>query len=75
MSNDEEYADERGVLVLRPDAPRRGRFTLLLSDSFCFEVSESGDMVRLDFRPRTRCSRTLLGRPTGFVGRIPHPSN
>lgn len=62
MSNDEEYADERGALVLRPDAPRRGRFTLLLSDSFCFEVSESGDTVRLDFRPRTLRERVALWR-------------
>ncbi|PCC72992.1 hypothetical protein SAMN02745121_08530 [Nannocystis exedens] len=42
MSNEEENVDERGALVLRPDSPRRGRFTLSLSDSFCFEVTESG---------------------------------
>ena len=62
MQDDDENADERGALVLRPDAPRRGRFTLLVSDSFCFEVSESGDMLRLDFRPRTIRERVALWR-------------
>ena len=45
--------DERGVLVLVPELPQlppRGRFTLLISDSFCFEVSETKDGARLDFR-------------------------
>jgi hypothetical protein len=27
MQDDDENADERGALVLRPDSPRRGRFT------------------------------------------------
>jgi hypothetical protein len=49
---DERNEDERGALILRPETPRRGRFSLVISDSFCFEVSESGDTVRLDFRPR-----------------------
>ena len=40
--NDDENADERGALVLRPETPRRGRFSLMISDSFCFEVTESG---------------------------------
>ncbi len=42
--------DERGALVLAPQLPQvpqsppRGRFTLLISDSFCFEVSETKDV-------------------------------
>lgn len=36
MQDDDENADERGALLLRPDSPRRDRFTLLVSDSFCF---------------------------------------
>jgi len=60
--NDEEKADERGALVLRPEVPRRGRFSLVISDSFCFEVTESGDTVRLDFRRRTLRERVELWR-------------
>ncbi len=62
MRDDDENTDERGALVLRPDSPRRGRFTLLVSDSFCFEVRESGDMLRLDFRRRTIRERVALWR-------------
>lgn len=40
MLKSDENADERGALVLRPDVPRRGRCTLLVSDSFCFEITE-----------------------------------
>ncbi len=61
MLNDDDV-DERGALVLRPDSPRRGRFTLLFSDAFCFEVTESSDMVRLDFRRRTLRERAALWR-------------
>lgn len=57
--------DERGVLVLVPELPQlppRGRFTLLISDSFCFEVSETRDGARLDFRPRTLRERVEVWR-------------
>lgn len=62
MLKNDENADERGALVLRPDAPRRGRFTLLVSDSFCFEITESGGTVRLEFRRRTIRERVALWR-------------
>jgi hypothetical protein len=62
MLNDDEDVDERGALVLRPETPRRGRFTLLFSDAFCFEVSESDGTVRLDFRRRTLRERAALWR-------------
>lgn len=62
MLKNDENGDERGALVLRPDVPRRGRFTLLVSDSFGFEITESGDTVRLDFRPRTIRERVALWR-------------
>ena len=62
MFNDDEDVDERGALVLRPESPRRGRFALLFSDAFCFEVTESGDTVRLEFRRRTLRERAALWR-------------
>lgn len=62
MVNDDENTDERGALVLRPEPPSRGRFSLLVSDRFCFEVTEQGDMMRLDFRPRTLRERVELWR-------------
>lgn len=52
MSKTEED-DGRGVLVLSSRMPLRGRFTLLVSDSFCVETTEDGNGVRLEFRPRT----------------------
>ena len=45
-----------------PPLPLRGRFTLLISDSFCFEVFETKDGARLDFRPRTLRERVEVWR-------------
>lgn len=59
MSKTDE-SDGQGALVLMPEMPVRGRFTLTISDSFCFEVTESGNTIRLDFRPRTLQERVLL---------------
>lgn len=61
MKSDEEV-DERGALVVEPAPPRRGRFSLLLPDTVCFEVKELGNMTRLDFRPRTLRERAELWR-------------
>ena len=55
-----DESDVQGALVVRPEMPLRGRFTLLISDSFCFEVTESGNTIRLDFRRRTLQERALL---------------
>ncbi|MDC0716143.1 hypothetical protein POL25_04520 [Nannocystis sp. bb15-2] len=52
----------RGVLLVGPEMPRRGRFTLLVSDSFWLDVTEVGDTVRLDFRPRRIRERVELWR-------------
>jgi hypothetical protein len=60
--DDDENLEERGALLVGPEMPRRGRFTLLVSDSFLVEVTESGDTVRLDFRPRTIRERVELWR-------------
>lgn len=62
MSNDDENKDDRGAIVMEPAPPRRGRFTLLIPDSLCFEVKESGNTLRLDFRPRTLRERAELWR-------------
>ena len=57
-----EDDDGRGALVLRSKMPLRGRFTLLVSDSFCVETTEEGNGVRLEFRPRTLKERVELWR-------------
>jgi hypothetical protein len=61
MSESNE-SDERGALVLVPDVPLSGRFTMLISDSFCFEVTETRGGVRLDFRRRTLRERVAVWR-------------
>ena len=55
-----DESDVQGALVVRPEEPLRGRFTVWISDSFCFEATESGNAIRLDFRPRTLQERVLL---------------
>lgn len=60
MKSDED--EERGALVLRPEMPLYGRFTLLISDAFCFETTEVGRMLRLDFRRRTLRERAEVWR-------------
>jgi hypothetical protein len=61
MSNS-NGVDGHGALVLMPELPLRGRFTMLISDSFCFEVTETQTGVRLDFRPRTLRERVEVWR-------------
>lgn len=61
MSKTEED-DGRGALVLSSRMPLRGRFTLLVSDSFCVEMTEEPTGVRLEFRPRTLKERVELWR-------------
>jgi hypothetical protein len=60
--DDDENLDDRGALIVGPEMPRRGRFTLLVSDSFWLDVTEIGDTVRFDFRPRTLRERVELWR-------------
>ena len=54
--------DERGALVLREQVPLYGHFTLLVSDAFTFEVTESKAGIRLDFRRRTLRERVEVWR-------------
>lgn len=54
--------DGRGVLVLREQAPLYGHFTLWVSDSFTFDVTESKTGIRLDFRRRTLRERVEVWR-------------
>jgi len=58
--NDENA--ERGALVLRQGAPVYGHFTLLVSDAFTFEVAETKQGLRLDFRRRTLRERVEVWR-------------
>ncbi|MFY0535228.1 hypothetical protein [Nannocystis pusilla] len=60
--DDDENLDDRGALIVGPEMPRRGRFALLVSDSFWIDITEIGDTVRLDFRPRTIRERVELWR-------------
>ena len=61
MSESNE-SDERGALVLVPDVPLSGRFTMLRPVSFCFEVTETRGGVRFGFRRRTLRERVALWR-------------
>lgn len=60
MNSDE--SDERSALVLRPETPVYGRFTLLLSDAYVVETTEVGRTLRLDFRRRTLHERLEVWR-------------
>ncbi|WP_434424128.1 hypothetical protein [Nannocystis pusilla] len=65
MSTDDENLGvaDRGALVIdRMMSPRRGTFTLIVPDSICFEVTESGQTIRLDFRPKTLRERMAMWR-------------
>jgi hypothetical protein len=55
-------SNERGALVLKQDAPLYGRMTLLVSDAFTFDVTETQQGLRLDFRRRTLRERLEVWR-------------
>ena len=55
-------SNERGALVVKQDGPLYGRITLLVSDSFTFEVTETRQGMRLDFRRRTLLERLEVWR-------------
>ena len=64
MSKNDEglsVVDGGALLVERP-VPRRGTFSLEMPDSMCFEVTESGRTLRLDFRPKTLRERAAMWR-------------
>lgn len=54
MSKDDESLSivDRGALVIDRGVPKRGTFTLVIPDTVCFEVTEIGRTIRLDFRSR-----------------------
>ena len=37
-----------GALIVEQVVPRRGTFTLMMPDTMCFEVTESGRTLRVD---------------------------
>ena len=51
-----------GALLVERHVPRRGTFSLEMPDSMCFEVTESGRTLRLDFRPKTLRERAAMWR-------------
>lgn len=53
---------EGGALLVEHVVPKRGTFTLIMSDTMCYEVTESGRTLRLDFRPKTLRERALMWR-------------
>ncbi len=64
MSKNEEGLSlvEGGALIVDRIVPKRGTFTLILSDTMCFEVTESGRTLRLEFRPKTLRERAAMWR-------------
>ena len=64
MSKTEEGLSliEGGALLVDHVVPKRGTFTLIMSDAMCFEVTESGRTLRLDFRPKTLRERAAMWR-------------
>ena len=53
---------EGAALVAERLVPRRGTFTLIMPESMCFEVTEVGKTLRLDFRPKTLRERAAMWR-------------
>ena len=64
MSKNEEGLSlvEGGALIVERVVPKPGTFTLIRSDTMCFEVTESGRTLRLDFRPKTLRERAAMWR-------------
>jgi hypothetical protein len=64
MSKDDENLSlvDRGALVIDRMVPKRGAFTLVIPDTVCFEVTEAGRTVRLDFRRMTLRERVAMWR-------------
>lgn len=64
MSNNDEDLSliEGGAQLVERVVPKRGTFTLTMSDTMCFEVSESGRTLRLEFRPKTLRERAAMWR-------------
>jgi hypothetical protein len=67
MSKNEEGLSlvEGGALIVERVVPKPGTFTLIMSDTMCFEVTESGRTLRLDFRPRTLAEKAEQLRKEG----------
>jgi hypothetical protein len=64
MSKNEECLSlvEGGALIVERVVPKRGTFTLIMSDAVGFEVTESGRTLRLEFRPKTLRERAAMWR-------------
>ena len=64
MSKNEEGLSliEGGALLVEHVVPKRGTFTLIMSDTMCYQITESGRTLRLDFRPKTLRERALMWR-------------
>ena len=64
MSENDEGLNvyEGAALVVERLVPKRGTFTLIMPDSMCFEVTEVGKTLRLDFRPKTLRERAAMWR-------------
>ena len=64
MSKNEEGLSllDGGALIVERVVPKPGTFTLIMSATMCYEVTESGRTLRLDFRPKTLRERALMWR-------------
>ncbi len=64
MSKNEEGLSllDGGALIVERVVPKPGTFTLIMSDTMCYDVTQSGRTPRLDFRPKTLRERALMWR-------------
>ena len=64
MANNEKDLSliEGGAQLVERVVPKRGAFTLIMSDTMCFEVRESDRTLRLEFRPKTLRERAAMWR-------------
>ena len=53
---------DQGAVVLKPEPPRRGTFTLLIPEGLTWDESHEAGIIRLDFRPRTREEKSRWAR-------------
>ena len=64
MSKNEEGLSllDGGALIVERVVPKPGTFTLIMSDTMCYDVTQSGRTLRLDFRPKTLRERAAMWR-------------
>lgn len=66
MSREDKHPQaDQGAVIIEPEPPRRGTFSLLLPIEMTWEQRENGGAIRLDFRPRTPKEMAALWKVKG----------